>query len=604
LEYGELFYSSSHSLLLDESLGPDVARFSPGYVAAALWLGQQTEHAAAMLQAIIQAQDSEAGSPTYGLFPQQADLTAPSLTATCQLLPLLAWILEHGQTLSPQLQAQTREALDRAYQAISGAGDFPEHPYLELTQAAALATAGRVLGHEEGVAWAEAAVSAWLQGQLERGCWPGHSPSAESLRVGALAWIAQASGQPSADTLAALRLGYLDLIQRVQPGSQAVAGAASFVQSADYARGGELSRYLIYLWAQGKEPEVVRPSAMYFATCEFDPQVMLPASVNLAVPRTISTLGAGEAGLVRTDTYVTDLFSLGTMSGPLGGRAVPLMITLRDSEQRPTAYFFPSPAPARAASVQQRNLALMSVEFDQIGMGERTQAYLYGSLGPRGEIERVLVNELPWPGQPAAIAQGSVVAVQRGGLYLGIRLLYSGPAFRGQQTEVTKPGALRWQGEGPDAELELLVYARKRSYQVTPPRDDLIAVVLVAVEPQTAFDSLEAFCRHLHAGRMHREVAVSTERKKREKGPYEEWLTQHDPKSKADYQLIKHVVQEVTYESDAVVMYLREDLATGEVLVREIGGEPIAATGPWQSPLLSLPGDLDAARASLTAGEQ
>lgn len=604
LAYGQLFYSASDSLLLDESLRPDVTRFSPGYVAAALWLGQQSAQAAATLQAILQAQDNTPDSPTYGLFPAQAGLTAPSLSATCQLLPVLTWILEHSQMLSPELQEQTRVALERAYQAIRGAGDFPEHPYLQLTQAAALATAGRVLGHKEGMVEAQAAVSAWLQGQLQRGCWQGHGPSAESLRAGALAWVAQASGEPSADTWAALRLGYMDLFQRVQPGSQAVAGAASFVQPADYARGGELSRYLIYLWAQGQEPAIVRPSAMYFATCEFDPQVAGPESLSLAAPRMVSTLGTEAAGFVRTDTYVTDLFSLGTMSGWLGRRAVPLMITLGGNEERPTAYLFPSPAPARAASVQQHNLALMSVEFDQIGRGERTQAYLYGILGPRGQIKRVLVNGRPWPGQPAALAQGSVVAVQRGGLYLGIRLLYAGPALREQQSEVTKPGVLRWPGEQADAELELLIYARKRSYQVTPPIDNLIVVVLVAVEPQAAFENLEAFSRHLRAGQWHREVTASTERKEREESPSEEFLTQYDPKSKADYEYLKHLLHTVTYESDGIEMELQEDLATGKVLAQEVGGEPMAATGPWQSPGLSLPWDVAAARACLTAGGQ
>jgi len=601
LEYAATLYSASSALVLDETLRPDYVRFSPGYVVAALMQGDAGERVRATLQAILAAQDLSPRSPTYGFFPQDLYAPAPSLEATSHLLPLLAWVAGHGEALPGDLRAQVTRALEAAYQAVRKKLAEPDHPYLALLRAAALATAGQALGHPEGVQQAEAAVSQWLRQVLQAGCWMGHGASAEALRLGALAWIAQAAGAPSPEVRSALRLGYLDLIQRVQPGSGALAGAAFFVQAVDYVQGGDLNRYLLYLWGVGEPPSVVRPNAMYLAACAWTPEDLEPLPAGADPPRTVVTVAKEGAPVTRTDTYLTDLFSLGTMNGLVGPRALPLLITLAQSAQRPTCYMYAVPPPATVWAVQHQALALVTLNFSQIGGPGRVQAYAHSVLGPRREVEKVLLSGVPWTGEPAAVGIGSTVAVQRAGVYLGIRLGQSGPVQVSPRYEATKPGVLRWQGEDPAAELELLIYAREQTYQIVPPVDNLVVSVVVQLAPQSAFPSLEEFSRSLHMGRLRQTVTASTERITPEEDPFTRFLNQEKPKSKTQYRHVQHLLLESVYQvGEEPLLRQRVDVPLGKVLLTEVLGAVLAPVGPWESPLLTLPWDLTQARAALT----
>ena len=109
---------------------------------------------------------------------------------------------------------------------------------------------------------------------------------------------------------------------------------------------------------------------------------------------------------------------------------------------------------------------MVTVAFNQVGVPDREQAYLHGVLGPRADVTKVLLNGELWKGEAAAVAANSVVTWQRGNVYLGIRLGLCGPARAAQRTETTKPGTLRWHGESPNSELELLIYCRKQAYGI------------------------------------------------------------------------------------------------------------------------------------------
>ncbi len=601
VEYAATLYSPSSALVLDETLRPDYARFSPGYVVAALMQGEAGGRVQATLKAILATQDLTPRSPTFGLFPQDFYAPTPSLEATSHLLPLLAWVAEHGEALPVDLRAQVTQALEMAYRAVGKTSAEPDHPYLALLRAAALATAGRALGHQEGVRQAEAAVSQWLRQVLQAGCWMGHGASAEVLRLGALAWIAQAAGAPAPDVRLALRLGYLDLIQRVQPGSGALAGAASFVRAVDYIQGGDLNRYLLYLWGVGDPPSLVRPNAMYLAACAWTPEGLEPVPVSADLPRSVVTVAKEGAPVTRTDTYLTDLFSLGTMTGLVGPRALPVMITLAQSPQRPTCYLYAVPPPAAVWAVQHEGLALITLGFSQIGGPGRVQAYAHSVLGPRQEVEKVLLSDVPWTGAPAAVGVGSTVAVQRAGVYVGLSLGQSGPVQVAPRYEATKPGVLRWQAEGPEAELELLIYAREQTYEIFPPLDNLVVSVVVQVAPQSAFPSLEDFSRSLQRGRLRQTVTASTERIAPEEDPFTRFLNQDKPKSRTQYRHVQHLLLESTYQvGEETLLRQRVDLPLRKVLLAEVQGVAPTPAGPWESPLLTLPWDMSQARAALT----
>ncbi len=605
VEYAVTLYSGPYGLVIDETLRPDYVRFSAGYVVAALRDGAAGERAIGVLKAILAAQDLTPRSPTYGLFPQDVYATAPSLEATSHLLPLLAWIDRHAQALPVDLQEKVKQALEAAYGAVEKTKASPEHPYLLLLRAAALATAGEALGHPQGLSTAQAHVSLWLKQQLSAGCWEGHGASAETLRLGALAWIAQAAGgQASPDLHRALRLGYADLVQRIQPGSGAVAGAMAFVQSVDYVQGGDLNRCLMYLWGQGEEPPLLRPSAMYLAACDWVPPAVLLDAAPAALPRTVTTVAREGAPVARTDTYLTDLFSLGTMTGVVGSRAVPLIVTLAAGGTRPTAYLFAQPTPAAVSAVQQQGRAVIAVTFNQIGAPGREQALLHGVLGPRVDVTKVLINGEPWKGEAAALGMGAVVTWQRGEVYLGIRLGLCGPAQVSQRTERVKPGALQWQGDDPTSELELLLYGRKQVYGLSPALDNVVVGVAVQVAAQADFPDLEAFSQQMMAQRLVQNVTVSREKISPEEDPLTAFLNENKPHTRTQYRYINHLLLDsLLKKGDEPLLHQQVDLATGRVLVTEVAGMAVTATGPWTSPLLSLPWDQTAARDLLGAGK-
>jgi hypothetical protein len=133
------------------------------------------------------------------------------------------------------------------------------------------------------------------------------------------------------------------------------------------------------------------------------------------------------------------------------------------------------------------------------------------------------------------------------------------------------------------------------------PQDNFMASLVVAVEPCETGASLEAFARHLLEGKLRQSVTLGKERIAREKDPYTEFLTEHDPKAKAGYQYIQHLIHEASFETEQVRLHLEEDLVTGEVLRQQVGGASVVPEGSWQSPLLSLPWDERAARELLTA---
>lgn len=583
---------------------PDVNSQSPGYVVAALSGGGNIEVAGQVLAAVLATQDRTPKSPTLGLFPSRQLGGTPELEATCRILPLLAWIAQHDARLPEALRLQVDGALALAYEAVAKAKVPAEAGALTLVRAAALATAGPALRHPEGVAAAQGIVKAWLRRALEWGCASGHGPGMEAVQVGALNWVAAAGGVfPELEQ--AQRLLLLDMVQRVQPGSGALAGAVTAAEPGDYAEGGELHRYLLFLANLGTPPVVVRPSAMYFAACEYAPEEV--AEVTLpTLPRLVTTLAKDQdpkrpAAITRTDTYLTDLFSLGTMTGPLGQRSLPVRLTLA-GQDNPSVYFYASCIPARVTSVQRENLAAVSVNFLAAGAAEAPQAYLRGVFGRRGEIRGIRMNTSVWPDPqpPAAVAQGSVVAVERDGVFIGVRLMLCGAALPAQRVGGAKPGVLQWRGEGANEELELLVYARKQTYPLPRPEPNQLAGVLVSVAPATAYESLEEFSKALLSGRLRQSVSFAKELIKPPVDPAHELLHPTEPHFKVDYKVIPHLYHDLTYQSGDLSLYLKEDLVGGQVLAREANGVALPAAGPWQSPLLSLPWDARVARASLT----
>ena len=131
LAYGEESYFGPLGIAAITVL-PDVTVYSPGYIVAALRSGQAGDRVESMLTDLLLSQDRQAASDTRGLFPPERYTSAPSLGATCRLLPLLAWIVQHGRALPENTQAQARSSLELAYTAVKAMPPPPDRAFLPL----------------------------------------------------------------------------------------------------------------------------------------------------------------------------------------------------------------------------------------------------------------------------------------------------------------------------------------------------------------------------------------------------------------------------------------------------------------------------------------
>ncbi len=576
----------ANGLLLDQAGLPSVATESPGYVLAACESDTDIEQAQQVLRAILAAQDAQSGSARQGQFPWLAGQgQAPSLQATYFASPVLAQIyLEHSERLPPELQEKLGSGLELALAAVRGKPAPSEDDVTGLLRAASLAMLGRALGADQQIKESLKQVSSWLDKTLDKGLRDGHSPASDSYRLAALKWIWQAAGAQmrSQQLQDALMLMYYDLACRIQPESGALAGAAFYATPADYLYGGEYSPYIFYVDLGGPRPSRATPFAMFFVAPDYAPSADPLAVVGQQLPSQISTEARDEAYIVRTDTYMHDRFSLGTMTGQPSETSIPLLVTFADHPERPTAYFFADPRPSYVTSMQVNNVGMITVDFDLIGRGNRLIAWLCGVLGPRSQITQVIVGGDEWNGLPTAISAMGTVAIERAGCYMGIRTLRAGPAEGKAVISGPKPAVLEWTGQGDAAELQLTVYARKPNYRLRRPLDNLRAGIVVKVVPVGSFESLVDFAADFARARLRQSVSRTKELLPEPTDPFKAVLTEHKPKSKSELEYKHMLLHTISYQDNETSWQVQEDMLNEEVTIRSVSGEPVASAGPWK----------------------
>jgi len=573
-------------LVIDQVGRPSVATESPGYVLAACESDTNIEQAQQVLRAILAAQDTQPGSARRGEFPWFAGQgQTPSLQATYFASPVLAQIyLQHGEKLAPELQEELYSGLGLALAAVRDKPAPSEDEVTGLLRAASLAMLGRALGADQQIAESLKQVASWWAKTLDKGLGDGHSPASDSYRLAALKWIWQAADAQmhSQQLQDALMLMYYDLAGRVQPESGALAGAALYARPADCLYGGEYSPYLIYVDLGGPAPSHVTQFAMFFVAPDYVPPAGLLAGVRRQLPFQLSTEAREGAYIVRTDTYMHDRFSLGTMTGQPSATSIPLLVTLAGLPELPTAYFFAEPRPSYVTSMQVKNVGMVTVDFDLIGRGNRLTAWLRGVLGPRAQIDRVIVSREEWNGLPTAIPAMGTIAIQRAGCYVGIRVLRAGPVEGKDVTSGPKPAVLEWTGPGDDAELQLTVYARKRTYRLRQPLNNLRAGVVVKVVPASSFESLAAFAADFARARLRQSIEHAKELVTEPTDPFKAVLTEHKPKSKSELEYKHMLLHTISYQDNETSWQVQEDMLNEEITIRSANGEPVALAGPWQ----------------------
>ncbi|MBC7289297.1 MAG: hypothetical protein H5T86_14910, partial [Armatimonadetes bacterium] len=474
------------AVLVGTGTNIDVAYLSPTWALAALQAGRYIDHANAALLRIA-ASVSDAGLLPYVLGGE------PCVEATELAAPLLsASLLWHADKLRPEV----REALRAALVKVAGklASARPEDEDLRLlVLAAARAMIGKVLEDAKLLGQAHRDVGKWLEVFRKNGLLAGHGPLSEATRLCALEWLQEALG-PTANELELARAAvWADLLQRLAGPLRVLIGPQYFSSADDVTGKGALEELLAL--AEGARAPVNLKYAYYAMPFRNGATVVAPPQQ----PFTAVYSWSAEP-LIEEFISAHESFALGIQTAPLNGTSVPVHIAWLGGEL--AASYVTVSGPCHCAAVPGLAQALVNLDFDGVGRGERTEAWADFHIARRSTLRRVLVGGREWPGVPVAVDVGVSVAVSTDDGLLGIIPCWAGPAGAGKATARIKPGVLEWRGEGPNAELVLRLYARQASYALPRPENDyvvgffLAAASLGETSPEEFVQSLRTFsCR-------------------------------------------------------------------------------------------------------------
>lgn len=582
-------YDADTNLVRDGAGRLNIAETSLNYAAALVAADEKPERAHAVIEAVLATQ-ATGDDAARGLFPWYLGGT-PTSDATLYLGPTLAWLAQ-ARGIPADLHARLQQSAKLALEGLLAEGVRPREGFGLAMWAGSVASLGAATGDSEAQRAAADGVRRELAVLKTRGPNGVHSPTYDALRIGGLRWAWQHAADDAARAEAgmALRLRYLDMLQRYEPTSAIVAGAIGSAYEADYLGSTGVARYLLAcdLPSALAATEMATPLAMYFALSEYTlPDDLVAVAEGLQQPREVRTRTpspeeevAEEAG---TCTWLAPGISLGTMSGQVDHTSIPILAT-SDAPERPTSYFYIFGGPATVHSAQAGPLAICSFNFDAVGTPKRLQAGLQGILGPRDQIDRVIIGRHEWIGEPEAVGGNLPVVVQRGSTYVGVKILEV--AVGAEMRSPVKPGRLSWLREGNMDSLSLVVFGRHADYPLKNPLYDVRVGLLVEVAPIAQFESLDAFAEHVSSRRVTQRIAqsrvrVDEQRQRQIPGRHE--LT---PLAEIRFlDLLEHTM--MLEDDEGLSLGLVEELAQNRLLSRTVPAE-LPNGYLWYSPELTL----------------
>jgi len=602
--YGEAYYDEEEGLrhfdeessfVRDRDGRLNVAECTLNCATAIFKVGRDPDKVVGMIAAVLNQQDQQTDSATRGLFRWFAENDAEyEVHATLYLAPVLAWLTrELGQTPGVDRSSRLTESCRLALDALLSHSFTPDREVGCLMAAGALCSLGAAVGDTTAQERGAGLVRQWLHRAAVRGAADGHRPTYDALKIGGLRWVWENAADESAreDAATALQLCYRDLLQRYHPAAATVGGAIQFAYPADYNGAGGLALYLL----SADLPSALEantdpgPLVMYFGLSDYEPPSELLA---LATSRDgayeVRTRSPedenAEEPETSTCTYVASGFTLGTMTGPCDSGSIPLFATW-NLPKSATSYFYLAGGPAHLSSVQSGSLALCSFNFDYVGIARRYKVELRGVLGTRENMDGVMISGVEWLGEPAALAQGSSVALQQGGSYLGIKILQCGTGQRGGLPSGVKPGTIGWFGEDESASLMLDVYGRQADYALRQPLQNVRVGLLVEVATASAYESLAEFATVFSQRRVRQQMQYRKERVKEQEET--DPLRPHDPKTKAEMVFVRTLEHSMSLDTGEVQLALLEDLLRNRVMSQTLPVE-LPPNYLWLSPALSL----------------
>ena len=601
VSYGQANLDADSGLIKDQMGEPNLAESSPGTLAALLIQGGHEQAVQALLAAILANQDTNAGAATSGLFRWYGGEDQPySYDATLYAVPPLAWSLRNHRQALGEGADRLAEALQHAVGAIRREAVQPDEEAYLMLQAAAYASAGAALNQPELVAQAVSQIRSWLALVKAHGLPAGHSPTFDAMRLAAMLWVQESSAQPDAALTEAFRLARADVGMRIWDPGQRLGGAMYRSFRPDYLGNAGVASYALANYFGAGAMAGPEPFVMYFLLpAAGEPQ----APARPEMPYQIDTRATKPARVAATSTYLAPEFSLGTMSGVLQARSVPVFICFAASDTAPGIYSEAHPATGHVSAVQKGGTALCSFDFDNIGFGTSKQAYVRLVLGGRPDIEAVRVHGAEWDGKATGVGQFQTLVLATHGCYVGIAIGRCGPPdIRAEQR--VKPGDLHWAGEDRLARLVFTVYGRQDDYALRRPLHDVRVTLGVHVVPQSQYASLEEFAFDFSKIRIRNEVEKIKERLREEEEkprPGSGGIIP-DPKPKKDLKYRQLIKQTIEMKTPEVVLRLTEDLIGAELLSTEADGVELASEYLWSSPGFTYAANEDLSAALAAAG--
>jgi len=594
IAYGDAQLDTQSCLVRDAAGVPDVAKDSPGYAVALLEHGGSVERARVVWEAVLAQQDKRGKSPTRGCFKWSTASEDHDPGTLIYTAPMLARAYSsHAAALGDACAAGLKEAMELEVEALSQEERRSEDEEA-LIRHGALATLGAALGRPQYVTRAVEAVTEWVKRVGTQGRhWP-PSPTRDALRILALGQIWGAAAQADrAIVEQALILCYKDFAQRVHFAVPALAGGIA-ADGWEAAPGHGLPAYLIYRDFGGQLAARVRPFAVAFALCPYQvPEAIVALVRPDFTPYSVETNSSeGRVSRIpaRTDTFMDPAFTLGTMTGWCTPDSLPTYVTFGREQADATAYFAVHDGPAHVSSLQARNFAICSFNFDRMGVGNRVLAWVEGVLGGARDVQEVWALGSAWNGQPIAVPAGGTVVVRRGGVYMGVTLLESGPPGVASTTR-RKPGILEWKAVGEDAHLTLSVYGRQEDFQLKDAIDDVRAGFVIQLWDGDEVESIQDLAAWMDTSQIKQTYAPMIEREVLP-GQEPSVLDKDKPRPRDRYKVRTQKVHTITYayrRGKGDVYELVEDLE-GEVVLSRTGNGTELGTGFWwDSPGLTMP---------------
>ncbi|MGQ9730219.1 MAG: hypothetical protein ACUVX8_03015 [Candidatus Zipacnadales bacterium] len=598
LEYGEKNYGLGHAPEPSEAQMPEAslirapsgrhtcAEGSLEYAVALLSSGVSPERADRIVQTLLNAQAGR--GKDAGGFPWHPG-EAPSAYATAYMAPWLAYIDQHLATLLPEsTRARLHAALRPALQMVAKFDTKPNETQRYLVRTAAFATLATAIGDDAARGRAERDFAVWLKHVSEKGMAILQDPSATVVCVAALQWIWLNPPSVEARTGAGAALEYLyrDLALRFLPGANMVAGAAVNAHWGDYAAGTGATRYLLFGQFGRPALTMAEPFAMFLAIEGFSPnQETLALAQVVDTPRSIYSISEGRC----FTTYVHPRYALGTLSGLIEKGGAPVVVTY-GSEGEPNAYCEVVPLPARITSAQDEGMALVSLDFDNIGYeAERLYVSVHFHLGPRSALDAVLINQTPYAADFAAVVESkSAVVTEREGVYTAVIPIIAGPATVKPYDVRLESPSIAWEASGEKDDLVLTIPARTVRARETS-RDNYRIAFAIEVGTVDDWPSVEAFATHIYDKSRASCEAKATRTKVGEKveGAHKYLPWYNRPVERGKWIFEDRVVQELAYRNGERALGITEDLAKNEVIRIWQGGGEFTWDFLYRSPALN-----------------